>query len=455
MSCGWGLERVLDRNASGSTVRWRTCVSPTSGYFGLWRLATYGCRPRPCDSPPPDGWLARPNGSSPESSGSIRNQNHCIAWFRTWAAKRRFGSCVKRPDANSFQFASQAQATLGQVVAAEAMTSPRTTQREGAVDQCQDRSRQAHGTTHGRFEQFLATTLQVSYALLMKGPCEAVVHAPAVMHQRARPVEPQQLFGRFVAPRGIDHITGCTLTDEGVQPGQASTDTPARFIRRDLRRATQVDSQLFVGGSTTLGRAQHRTDAGGSGEMQFGEQRPQQLHALAVRQAQLFVEHRQQGMHLWPELTGRGTAGRTGLQGVTTCDRAATVVARADMHVEAAIDHRPRDLGLVLHGDMRFADLRTRTVRARLRQRRVVGLVDPRRNAAMRVRTMSLARLATGRLRFRRPAAPSRTAPPVVCPAVALPPTPRSAWRLAHAKPAILAAVGHTHRNRFDVAPHP
>src|SRR5271154_6845166 len=70
------------------------------------------------------------------------------------------------------------------------------------------------------------------------------------------------------------------------------------------------------------------------------------------------------------------------------------------MHVEAAVDQRARDLGLVLHGDVRFADLLTRAVRARLRQRCVVGLVDPRWYAAMRVRTMSLARLATRRLWF-------------------------------------------------------
>jgi len=71
------------------------------------------------------------------------------------------------------------------------------------------------------------------------------------------------------------------------------------------------------------------------------------------------------------------------------------------MHVETAVDHRARDLGLVLHGDVRFADLLTRAVRACLRQRCVVGFVDPRWHATMRVRTMSLARLATGRLRFR------------------------------------------------------
>ena len=57
------------------------------------------------------------------------------------------------------------------------------------------------GATHGRFQEFLATPLQVSQALLMPGSRESVVHAPAVVHKRARPIEPQQLFGWLVAPR--------------------------------------------------------------------------------------------------------------------------------------------------------------------------------------------------------------------------------------------------------------
>ena len=45
-------------------------------------------------------------------------------------------------------------------------------------------------------------------------------------------------------------------------------------------------------------------------------------------------------------------------------DRATATAAGADMHVEAAIDHRAWNLGLVLHGQVRFAYLPTRAVRA-------------------------------------------------------------------------------------------
>jgi hypothetical protein len=53
-----------------------------------------------------------------------------------------------------------------------------------------------------------------------------------------------------------------------------------------------------------------------------------------------------------------------------TCNRVTTGGAHADMHVELSIDHRARDLGLVLRGDVRFADLRTRPVRARRGRRK-------------------------------------------------------------------------------------
>jgi exoribonuclease R len=50
------------------------------------------------------------------------------------------------------------------------MTTPGSTQREGPIDQRQHRARQAYGATYGRFERFLATTLQVPHTLLMKRP---------------------------------------------------------------------------------------------------------------------------------------------------------------------------------------------------------------------------------------------------------------------------------------------
>jgi hypothetical protein len=80
----------------------------------------------------------------------------------------------------------------------------------------------------------LATTLQVSYALLMKGLREMVVHTPAIVDQRARPVEPEQLLSRLVAAGWVDHVTRFMPTNEDVQPGRATSDAPARLVGRDL-----------------------------------------------------------------------------------------------------------------------------------------------------------------------------------------------------------------------------
>ena len=110
----------------------------------------------------------------------------------------------------------------------------------------------------------------------------------------------------------IDHVTRFLLADKSVQPSRAAPDAPPRFVGRDLRCDTQVFAKLLVGRSTAGCRAEGRTDAGTSGEAQLGEQRAQQSDALAVRQAELFIENRQQGMHFRPELTGRSASGRRG-----------------------------------------------------------------------------------------------------------------------------------------------
>ena len=54
------------------------------------------------------------------------------------------------------------------------------------------------------------------------------------MHERSRPFEPEQLFGRFMTAGRIDDVTRFTPTDEDVQPGQATSDAPARLVGRDL-----------------------------------------------------------------------------------------------------------------------------------------------------------------------------------------------------------------------------
>ncbi len=83
-------------------------------------------------------------------------------------------------------------------------------------------------------------------------------------------------------------------------------------------------------------------------------------------------------------------------------DRTAAIVAPADMHFEAAVDDAARNLRLILPSDVHRAQMRSTAVRADGRQRHVVGLVDPGRNAAVGMRPMTPARPAAGLLRLGR-----------------------------------------------------
>ena len=76
--------------------------------------------------------------------------------------------------------------------------------------------------------------------------------------------------------------------------------------------------------------------------------------------------------------------------------------ARAHVHVESSIDHRAWNLRLILGGDVGLAQATSAAVRARLRQRHVVGLVDAWRDSPMGVPPVTLPHFASGLLRRRR-----------------------------------------------------
>ncbi len=262
--------------------------------------------------------------------------------------------------------------------------------------------RAASARRHARpFPAVLGNDAASAARIADERPREAVVHAPAVMHQRARPVEPQQLFGRLAAAGRIDHVTRFPPADESVQPSRRPpTRQPVSSGTTSAAHAN-VLPQLFIGRRATRGRAGESNGRWCPGRAQLREQRSQQFHALAVRQAQLFVHDRQQrhGRSArvdWPPRHGPSRSATS----CRPCTAVTAIVAHADMHVEPAIDHRAGNLGLILTRDVRFAHVSTAAVRAVVRQRHVVGLVDPRRHAAMGVRPMSPARLATRRLRF-------------------------------------------------------
>ncbi len=160
------------------------------------------------------------------------------------------------------------------------------------------------------------------------------------MHERSRPLEPEQLFGRFMTAGRIDHVTRFLRADKSVQPSRTAPHAPTRFVGRDLRCGTQVFTKLFVGRIAMRGRTEGRTDAGTSGETQLGEQRAQQSDALAVRQAELLMEDRQQRHALsarvdWPPRLGPSrSASRVGL---VPCDRN----QRTCRHARRSVDRSP------------------------------------------------------------------------------------------------------------------
>ena len=71
------------------------------------------------------------------------------------------------------------------------MSSPQPPLRVSLLDQLQHGTRQTRPPAAGRFEQTLAAPGQMAQALLVSRHGEAVVNAPAVVDQRARPIAPK------------------------------------------------------------------------------------------------------------------------------------------------------------------------------------------------------------------------------------------------------------------------
>ena len=187
-----------------------------------------------------------------------------------------------------------------------------------------------------------------------------------------------------------------------MQPSRATPDPPAGFVGHNLRRIANVLPQLFVGRRAALACASNRSGACAAGDLQALEQRPQQLHALAVRQAELFVHDGQRRMNPRAQLTGGRAAGRGGLQGVPTFHRLTAALADSHMHGEATIDHGPRNLGLVLCGDVRLTHPMFAATRTLRRQRHIIRFVDSRRHGPLGIRPMPASRFAAGLLRLGR-----------------------------------------------------
>ena len=105
-------------------------------------------------------------------------------------------------------------------------------------------------------------------------------------------------------------------------------------------------------------------------------------------------------MHVRAELAGRRPASDAGHQRMPAGDRMPAVSAPAVLHVEAAINHLPRNFGLILGHHFRLLHVASTAVWALGRQRHTIDVVDPRRLTTMGMRPMTLARPAARFLRF-------------------------------------------------------
>jgi hypothetical protein len=83
-----------------------------------------------------------------------------------------------------------------------------------------------------RFQQFLAAVDQVGVALPVNCPGEGVVGRPAVVNQSAGPIQIQQPFRRFPAPRRIDHVHHLVQSREFMQPCLLRLSLPLWFAER-------------------------------------------------------------------------------------------------------------------------------------------------------------------------------------------------------------------------------
>ena len=83
-----------------------------------------------------------------------------------------------------------------------------------------------------------------------------------------------------------------------------------------------------------------------------------------------------------------------------TFHRLAAAITDPHMHVEATINHGPRNLRLVLRRDMGFTHLTFAAMRALRRQWHVVRFIDPWRHGALGMRPMPASRFAAGFFRL-------------------------------------------------------
>ena len=179
---------------------------------------------------------------------------------------------------------------------------------------------------------------------------------------------------------------------------------PARFVGAHRGAAADGGAQRFVAGLSSPRRPMQGAHQAAGRDLQR-ETFPEQRRDLPERQPELLVEHGRERHRLWADLASRSAQRVRRLQRMASLDPPLTAGAMPDVYLEAADDRADRrDVFLVLGGDP--VPLQSCTaVGTAVRQRRLVGLVDARRNRAAALTTVAAPRLAARSLRLLLPRA--------------------------------------------------
>ena len=265
-----------------------------------------------------------------------------------------------------------------------------------------------HGTDEGLVgiveQQAAARPQQMRETRLMQRVGEVPIRLPAVADQHAGIVVADDRRGLREPAARLNGVDRGQRRRDRPQPLQIGVDAPARLVHRDDRTAAHGGGQMIVGRLGDAGGALHRLHQAAARHRE-AEAVAQQRRDFARGQAAPFVEQHGEGDRVWAELHGGGAERIRGLQGMAALQAPLALRAATDVHVKGA-DDRPlrRQVFLILPRDTLGAH-RARALRADRGQRRLVGLVDPRRRPAGGAHAIRRARLAAGPSRLRDPRA--------------------------------------------------
>ena len=213
---------------------------------------------------------------------------------------------------------------------------------------------------------------------LMGGRGELAIRRPAIAHQHAGVLGPEDGGGLGKAPAGLNGIHRRLRRGEGPQPVAVAVDPPARFIRNDHGTATNRLAQSDIGWPRLPGRPMQGAGHGARGD-RHGKPIAQQRRDLAVRQPELLIELHHQRHGLRAELHTRRPQRIRGLQRMPALQASPAGRTPTDRHVEATDEgSHIRELFLILRGDAGHRH-RPGTMRTRGRQADRNHVVDRRR----------------------------------------------------------------------------